>query len=297
MIEKLINILRHCVDLGSIMVCPLSRWLGRNKVRILCYHRVCDLPRTEDAMSFLNVPPEVFAGQMAFLAQNNFNAVTLEQFIDYKDSRQKIPPRTVIVTFDDGYRDNYLNALPVLSRHNLKGTFFVVTGCIGSDKIFPWLKLEDKSLAHARENKQYWQPLGQEDILAMDAQGACFGSHTRSHCNLTQVDESEAMEELIGSKESLEKVLARPVRCFAYPYGGVNEQIKKLVKSAGYGAAVSTRWGGNTVRSDFLELRRITIEGGDSLGRFTRKVDGAYDWWFGLVLPVLIYIQRVIRRR
>ena len=293
--EKIKNILRSCIDLVSIVFHPLSRLLGRNKVRILVYHRVCDLPETNDVMSFLNVPPKAFAQQMEFLSQNGFNVITLDEFIEYKGKNMKPPPKTVIVTLDDGYRDNYLNAFPVLARYNLRGTFFIVTDYIDSDKIFHWLKLEEKSLAHAQDNRQYWLPLRREEILEMNTQGACFGSHAKSHCSLTEIDDSRAMEELRGAKECLEGILQKPVRCFSYPYGDMNKSAKNWVQAAGYRAAV-TKWGSNTTKSDFFELRRVPIKSQDSLAKFRRKVEGAYDWWFRWVLPFVILVEQIISR-
>ncbi len=287
------HFLRVGIDIISIIVHPLCRLWGKNRVRVLCYHRVCNLPETDDVMKYLHVPLAAFTEQMAFLARGNYNIITLEQLIDYRDNNREPPPKTIIMTFDDGYRDNYVNAFPSLQRYNLKGTFFLVTDYIDRDRIFSWLKLDEKSLAHSQQSRQYWMPLSREEILSMSAQGACFGSHTKSHCHLNEIDPSKVGEELVGSREYLEEILATPVRCFGYPYGEVSKSVKALVKVAGYHSAVGTKWGSNTLKSDFLELRRITIEGKDSLGRFSRKVDGAYDWWFGWLVPLVITIQQI----
>lgn len=291
--KRLRKMLHSCAEFISVIIHPLSKLWNKNQVRILCYHRVCDLPETNDSMMYLNVPPEAFAQQMAFLSQNGFNVITLDQFIDYKYENKKYPSKTVIITFDDGYRDNYINAFPILEKYNFRGTFFIVTDYIDGDRIFHWLKLGGKSLAHSQGNKQYWLPLSQGQILDMSAQGACFGSHTRSHCSFNSVDKSVAMEELKGSKEYLEKILRKPVRCFCYPYGDTNKSVKSLVKAAGYSAAVSTMAGGNTLKSDFFELRRIVINKKDSYAKFRRKVEGAYDW-IEYLLPAFRFIQQII---
>ena len=293
MVKGLRKMVHSCAEFISVIIHPLSKLWSKNQVRILCYHRVCDLPETNDSMMYLNVPPEAFAQQMAFLSQNGFNVITLEQFIEYKDGNRKPPSKTVVITFDDGYRDNYINAFPILEKYNFKGTFFIVTDYIDGDRIFHWLKLGEKSLAHSQENKQYWLPLSRGEILDMSAQGACFGSHTRSHCSLNSVDKNVAMEELKGSKECLEKILLKPVRCFCYPYGDMNNSVKSLVKAAGYSAAVSTLAGGNTLKSDFFELRRIAIPRQYSYVKFKRRVEGAYDW-IEYLLPAFRFIQQII---
>lgn len=291
--KKLKEIIRSCVEFISIAIHPVSKLWSKRQVRVLCYHRVCDLPETNDVMMYLTVPPEVFAQQMAFLSQNGFNIITLEQFIGYKEENRKPPQKTIVITFDDGYKDNYLNAYPILEKHNLKGTFFIVTDYVGSDEIFHWLKLEEKSLLHYQENKQDWLPLSQAEILDMSSKGACFGSHTKSHCSLNKVDGSVVMEELKGSKEYIEEILLKPIRCFCYPYGDMNKLVKSRVKAAGYSAAVSLKPGGNTVNSDFFELRRIVINKQDTYVKFKRKVEGAYDW-FEYLLHAYIFLQQNI---
>ncbi len=290
-----VNLSDGCVDVASVIFYPFSKLLSRKGVRILCYHRVCDLPETKDDMRIYNVPPAAFAQQMAFLSQNGFQVITLEQFVEYKQQNRKPPPKTVIITFDDGYRDNYLNAFPILEESNFKATFFVVTDYINSDRIFHWLNLGKKSLSHYEENKQYWLPFGKDDILSMSNKGACFGSHTKTHCNLKDVDESRAMEELRGSKECLEKKLLKPVRCFCYPFGGLSELIKNWVKAAGYDCAVSVEMGCNTLNGDFFNLRRTSISGQDSYAKFKRKVEGAYDW-VGYLIRGASLIKRIMFR-
>jgi peptidoglycan/xylan/chitin deacetylase (PgdA/CDA1 family) len=236
-------------------------------------------------MEYLSVPPASFEKQMNYLANNGFNVITAEQFIEYKRIKGKIPPKSMIISFDDGYRDNYLNAFPSLVKHNFKGTFFVVTDYIGSEKVFNWLSLGRESQVDAKEHTRYWLPLSREDIFAMITQGSSFGSHTRTHSHLNEQDLDAVSEEIKGSKERLQQILLKPVRCFCYPYGEVSESLRSLVKEAGYEMAVTSTWGTNTLKSDQFALRRLVVEGHDSLGRFARKVNGAYDWWFGWLLP------------
>ena len=229
--SHVVNVVYAYVDFASIVFHPLSKLLSKKGIRILCYHRVCDLPETKDYMRNLTVSPATFAQQMAFLSQNKFNVITLEQFVEYKHEKREPPPKTIVITFDDGYRDNYINAFAILGKYGFKANFFVVTDYIDSDIIFQWLNLGKESLSHSQENKRYWLPLTKDDILAMNANGACFGSHTKTHCSLNSVDESRAMEELRGSKECLEKILLKPVIFFCYPYGTVSKLTKNWVKA------------------------------------------------------------------
>ena len=155
------TILNALVDLISIVIHPLSKILGKNQVRILTYHRVCNLPEVDD-FTWLSI--SAFAQQMAYLSENRFNIITLEQFVDYKDKNRKPPPKTLIITFDDGWRDNYVNALPILEKYNLQASFFIATDYIDSDEVFSWFTLSNQSIMLSQENKEYWLPLSKKDI-------------------------------------------------------------------------------------------------------------------------------------
>lgn len=213
-----------------------------SKVRILCYHCI------RDSSSLQDVSPKAFKRQMEFLSQNGYNSITLDEFTEFKDRNVDPPPKTIVITFDDGHKDGY-DAFTILLNYNLKGTFFIITNNIGSMDF-----------------------LSKEEILGMDAQGACFGSHTKSHCHLTQTRKAKAMEEIRDSKRCLEEILQKPVKCFSYPYGYMEGWVKNLVQ-AEYQTAVAHS-GSVTIKSNFLELRRISIDNRDSLGSFIRKVKG-----------------------
>lgn len=287
-----VRTLYFAVEFVSIITHPLSRLLSRDRVRILCYHRVLELPRTKDSVCQITVSPSSFDEQMAFLYRNGFNVITLDEFINYRHNQKKPEPRTVVITFDDGYADNYVLAFPILKKYGFVATFFMATDFIDADEIFPWLKLSDVMQSHAREKKQYWLPLTRQHILDMANQGATFGSHSQSHCRLTKVDSVQATEEINGSRRHLENTLLRPVKCFCYPYGSFNESIKNLVKSAGYEAAVTVKGGSNSLESDPFELKRTSIGNDDSLTRFKRKVEGAYDWF-----EYLLQLMGLVKRR
>ena len=262
--------------LRAIINLPLYELIGKRRVRILLYHKVCDLP--EGKYRDHAVPPASFARQMEFLFQNRFNVITLEQFLEYKEKNIKPPPKSVIITFDDGYMENYINAYPILERYNFKATFFIVTDYIDSEEPFRWLDWDKLLLSQFQEKKTDWLPLNRQMILTMSASGFSFGSHTKSHCPLNQVEKEVAIEELKGSKECLEEILAKPIASFSYPYGELNETVKSLIRAAGYRVAVDGMGPGNTIESDFFKLSRVAFGRRDSFLRFKNKVRGAYDW-------------------
>lgn len=280
--------------LRAIINLPLYELIGKRRVRILLYHKVCDLP--EGKYRDHAVPPASFARQMEFLFRNRFKVITLEQFVEYKEKNIKPPPKSVIITFDDGYMENYINAFPILERYNFKAIFFIVTDYIDSEELFRWLEWDEKLLLQYQKNKANWLPLSRQMILTMSASGFSFGSHTKSHCALNQAEEKVAIEELKGSKERLEEILSKSVTSFSYPYGKLNEMVKSLVRAAGYRVAVDGMGPGSTIKSDFFELSRVAFERRDSFLRFKNKVRGAYDWE-RYRLGFLHFVRRTLFKR
>jgi peptidoglycan/xylan/chitin deacetylase (PgdA/CDA1 family) len=180
-------------------------------VPILMYHHV------DDRIGSLYVRPDIFAQQMDYLVAKGYQAITLLEVVAGLQSGS-LPSKPVVITLDDGYRDNYTQALPILKARNLKATIFIVTQLMDGDAYLTW--------DQAREM------VGTGLIT--------IGSHTLSHRSLPTLSESEAKDEIFSSKEILEAQLGLTVNAFAYPYGGANNQAIKLLREAGFTAAVVT---------------------------------------------------------
>jgi len=280
----------RAADYISASVHPLSKSFNKGKIRILGYHRVSDDQWVAANMTKLNTPVSVFRKQMEYLYREKFNVITMEELIDVLGKAGKPPPKTAIITFDDGYQDNYYNAFPILREFGFNGTFFVVTDYIGTNNTFNWLSRGDKHSVKHREHIAEDYPFTERQILEMYASGACFGSHTRSHPKLTQLSEKMIKEEIEGSKECLEVLLSAPVRCFCYPFGDTNKLVKSLVQAAGYRAIVGGE-GINSYKSNLSELKRIPTN--QDLRVFIRKMGGAYDWYYDWLLPAYSRISRI----
>lgn len=124
----------------------------------------------------------------------------------------------------------------------------------------------------------------------MVKQGHCFGSHTGSHVPLASFPKSdtELLEsELARSLARIRQLTDNTVHCFCYPFGSISESVKSHVIDAGYNIAVCSRGGGNRVSDDLFTLKRLAIDNKDSMNKFIRKVNGAYDWWYGWLLPLI----------
>ena len=212
-----------------------KRVLKRYRTIILTYHRV----RNDNIDSHISVSTKNFESQMVYLKEH-FNVISLDTLIDNIGRKTDILMDNVAITFDDGYKDNFLNAYPILRKHRLPASIFIISSLVGKKE----------------------EMLNVDDVKLMKSDGIYFGSHTRTHKVLTEVDINTANDEIINSKRELEKILNEEIRFLAYPRGKrshFNQQVKAQVKKSGYKAAFTTENGEIDNRSDLFELERIGI--------------------------------------
>ncbi len=214
---------------------------------VLMYHSVA--PGAAPS-SRLVVSPELFDKQMRLLRTRGFNVIPAEELARNVKEGKKMPLHTVAITFDDGYKDNYTCAFPVLKKYGLPAAIFVITGEVGRGDRLSW-----------------------DEIRQMRDSGLIsFGSHTISHCILPEVaSPAELVRELSGSKAVLEKGLGVPVSMFAYPCGFFDERIKEAVRKAGYDFSFATNPRIKTADNDLMALKRI---------RISRHSGSSFIFWF-----------------
>jgi peptidoglycan/xylan/chitin deacetylase (PgdA/CDA1 family) len=209
------------------------------RVPILTYHRV-DLLRSSLApiTRRLTVDPNEFASQMTWLHAHRWHALSQRQLFAALEEGKQLPPRPVVITFDDGYRDVLGKAAPVLVRLHLRATAYVITARIsGPDRSFlTWGMLR-----------------------ALERRGVEIGSHTVHHAALPSLPQGEALRELRDSRAVLERHLGHPVQWFSYPFGAYDSRTVPLVRRAGYVLAVTTRPGALQYPRQPLTLRRYEV--------------------------------------
>ena len=160
--------------------------------------------------------------------------------------------RNVVITFDDGYQDNYDFAIPVLKSLGLPATFFLTSQFIGTE-VVPWWD-RNQGFRHP------WMTWG--EVRHLHAEGFEIGAHTRTHANLAEICGLEAREEICGSRRDMEEKLGAPVDLFAYPYGkenDISQDNREMIKEAGLRCCCSCYGGINTNNTDPFHLRRIPI--------------------------------------
>lgn len=240
-------------------------------VRVLFYHRVNPYPfdGLGPVSREITVRPDAFGWQMDYLARNGFTVVGPDAFEAMLAGRRPIPPRTVLITFDDGFEDNALFAAPVLAGAGFPAVVFTVGDFVG--------KSSADVLPHA-DRPEFGRFLSRQQLLDLQAQGIVIGSHTLTHPLLTRVDPARARQEVAGSRARLEAMLGRPVALFAYPGGDFDAAVERAVQAAGYAAAFTTATGTVAPGARPSALRRTEVSASDSRFVFRMKLAGALDW-------------------
>jgi len=224
---------------------------GDSTLRVLMYHKINDV-----AENPLSVPVGLFDEQMGLLRDLGYTVVDLEQVLDHYTTGKQLPPRAVLITFDDGYRDNLDNAMDVLGRHGYPAVLFVPIGYL--DTTLP-LPHEERLAQRGIVNRT----IDWSDLPDIERGGIRVEAHGISHRPLADLEVDEAAREIVLAKLKLEEALGRPVRAFAYVKG--SEAHFKLVhlsllRQAGYDIAFTSVSGANTPRTDPLRLHRYNVE-------------------------------------
>ncbi len=222
---------------------------AKGGVPVLNYHQINDTEKNA-----LTVNTEQFEAQMKYLSENGYTAITPADMLDAWENGTQLPEKPVIITFDDGYLDNYNHAFPVLEKYQLKATIFLISDYVNTyPNYLTWSAVQD---------------MQQSGLID-------FESHTLSHEELTKApDLDEAKHQLIGSKQAIEWNLGKQVNFIAYPCGEYNDDIEQATKDAGYRAAFTVNYGLAEPGEDPFILDRVPIFGSNShtLARFKLRL-------------------------
>ncbi|MGH8671429.1 MAG: polysaccharide deacetylase family protein [Burkholderiales bacterium] len=229
---------------------------------LLMYHGTpAGHPRSSD----YSIGADKFTAQLDLLIRLGWHTACVRDL----EQTERLPRKTVIITFDDGYQDNYSGAYVALRERKLCATWFIVSGRVGGHADWMGPATNETAMLNASQLREF------------ASSGMEIGSHTRTHPDLTVASESCIKEEIEDSKRELEDLLGRGIENFAYPYGRLNDGVADRVRRAGYRFACGVKpgWFGST--ADKYGLRRVTVFGDDSLSAFARKLvfaDNAVGW-------------------
>lgn len=230
----------------------ISSYYKIGGVSVMNYHAVNDINH-----SSLVVTTSDFRDDMKYLANNGYTSITMDELYNYLVHNESLPDKPVLITFDDGYTDNYTNAFPILKEYHMQATLFMIGDAIGTDRF-----------------------LSAEQLKEMDANGFHIEAHTYSHKRLTNLDDMTLQADLAKSRTILESLLQRPIRYLAYPQGFNNELVQQRTKDAGYLMAFTVAPGTVKPGDNLFALNRLSI------------FEGLDHWW---ILRLRMHVPEIIR--
>lgn len=239
--------------------------------RILMYHMISE-PRPGAGFNGLRVAPHMFERQLRWLSAAGWRSFTVSELMEAGD---RLPEKAFAITFDDGYADNLLAALPLLRKYHCKATLYLVVERFERD----W-SLARK--AHHDSGELMREPkLSDAEVQALLDSGCVeLGSHSLTHANFLELDRAQAQRELSESRRALRARFGCEVMSFAWPFGLYRPEQVALAEQAGYTSAVTTREGiESPARWRALELKRIKVSGKDGWLAFRLRLRGGRRGW------------------
>ena len=230
------------------------------KIPVLYYHKI-DYPKKDAVYKGLYVTPKQFKMQVALLKFLGYDTVSPKDILSFVKGHKISVKKPLLITFDDGYENNYLNAYPVLKAAGFTSLIFISTGFI-----------EKKNIVSDEREKVREDFLNKSEIKDMFKDGFFIGSHGINHYYLDSLEEGVLLGELIASKAYLENILNAPVDFFSYPFGAYNPNVMRAVKKTGYLGAFTTARGRVGVGDNSYELKRIPVNGYNSIFNFLYKI-------------------------
>lgn len=220
------------------------------KLPTLMFHHTGEPPAGANQLRLsLTVSTADLEAQMSYLKQAGYQPVTQAQLFRALYGGESLPPQPVMLTFDDGYVDNYQVVAPILEKYGFPATFYIVTGNVGTPEYMTW-----------------------EQIIELDRRGMDIGSHTASHDDLTTLSAASLQAEVAGSAETLKAHLGHPVYWFCYPSGAYNADVIASVQGAGHLLAASTDPGEQQSSDNPFVLMRYRVRSDTGLEGFMELV-------------------------
>jgi peptidoglycan/xylan/chitin deacetylase (PgdA/CDA1 family) len=225
-------------------------------VPILMYHHISDAPPGSDSVRYdLSVTPQSFGAQLRYLRQEGYESITLNDLALYLTVGKPLPPKPIILTFDDGYADAYTHAFPLLQKFGFSGTFFLISSRLDAHdpEFLSWAEVEE-----------------------MHAAGMKFEPHSYDHPDMRNRGYNFVVFQILAPKQAIEARTGETCRFFAYPSGRYDQFVIDVLRSADFWGGVLTEQGATHTAADLFTLHRVRIHGGDDLDTFVRMLN--LDW-------------------
>ncbi|MFP4475366.1 MAG: polysaccharide deacetylase family protein [Desulfatibacillaceae bacterium] len=226
---------------------------GYQRVPVLLYHNFSEKTATR-----MTMPRATFDAQMRYLAENGYTTITLDRLLDFIRYEKPLPPKSVAITIDDGWRSTYTIAWPVLKKYGHVATLFLYTDFVGGDRAMTWAQLRE-----------------------IDKNGIDVQNHSKTHRKVTLRKAGESMrgyvdalvEEIAEPHREIMRNLGKEPRHLAYPYGDTNPLFSTMVEGMGYRSAFTATRGANAFYTDRYHLGRSVVYGDWGMERFKKTLD------------------------
>jgi peptidoglycan/xylan/chitin deacetylase (PgdA/CDA1 family) len=260
-----IAVIATALVVGYVVCRPTAWWIptvDEAHPRILMYHMI-SAAQPGHQFRGLRVAPEMFEQQLKWLSEQGWTFVKMSQF---RDHYAALPRKSVALTFDDGFLDNYTTAFPLLKKYDAVATLYLVINRHDNE----W---ESRKKAHHNRGEILREPkLSDQQVQEMVDSGVFeLGGHTIHHVNLATENASTRVWEITECRQLLQQQFGVAVHSFAYPFGIFEQQDVEIVKAAGFDTAVTVVEGIDT-NPDFLQLRRIKVSGKDTFKTFQTRL-------------------------
>ncbi|OAM92772.1 Peptidoglycan/xylan/chitin deacetylase, PgdA/CDA1 family [Pelosinus fermentans] len=238
----------------------------KKEVPILMYHRIALIPNDRNTVS-----PLMFEQQLQYLKKHGYTTISLQDLYYHFTNNSPLPSKSILLTFDDGYEDNLINALPLLKKYGMTATVCVISNWIGKEN--GWEQYKDKPHCRTMDLSQLQEWL---------KQGMSICAHTANHPFLSKLDNEEILHELINCKSTLEEQLHIPIEFLCYPYGDFDDRVKIMADQVGYKAALGIFKDTHFWERDLLSLKRVVISSRQPLWEFAFKVSSLHMLFIGM---------------
>jgi peptidoglycan/xylan/chitin deacetylase (PgdA/CDA1 family) len=242
----------------------LAAWLNRRHVVVLCYHGVTRRStRHPDDRFGLHVREQRFRDHLDYL-QRHYRVISFRDYLRARDDQFELPDYSAVITFDDGHRNFYTAAAPLLETHQMPALMFLISNRVAAKGAKPktWLENDDQDY------------LSWIEVNELITRGFEFGSHTCSHQKLSQIPPADAERELSDSKRAIEQQITADGLPLAYPYGMTTNDIAKRAETLGYSCAFTTDTGFNSQTTQLFKLHRTLIGDDDDVPAFAARLAG-----------------------
>lgn len=245
--------------------------MSTRPIPILMYHQIDSPSPRGTPLRGLIVAPSSFAWQMRMLRLLGYRGLSMRDLEPYLKGENQ--GKVVGLTFDDGYQNNVVHALPVLKKHGFTATCYGVSGLIGGTNVWDQGRVAEKPLM-TLDDWRDWRDAGMD-----------IGSHTRTHAKLTELAPEQARAQIITSKQELEQTIGCDVRHFCYPYGWYGAEHAQMAREAGYVSATTTHRGRVQSGADPYTLQRIMVARATNPIQFFMKIATRYEDRRGRHIP------------